>query len=181
MWEFEFVSLGFILLLYYKNCDYVCFFLVNFVQKLVLYDIVDVIVNSCINVCLFYIFLLLCIVYYLKMIQCENIGIIKDWCLLELELNIWVWSLVIEMIDFGDELQVFYLLCDVSVVVEDIEDNLGFFCVKLYVVLYFQVEGMDVNLLLVSQMLKVKVQVWMMMKMECLLWGWGIMVLFQYF
>ena len=41
-------------------------------------------------------------------------------------------------------------------VVEDIEDNPGFFRVKLYAIPHFQVEGMDVNLSLVSQMPKAK-------------------------
>ncbi|MCH9418661.1 MULTISPECIES: type VI secretion system contractile sheath large subunit, partial [Klebsiella] len=45
---------------------------------------------------------------------------------------------------------------DASVVVEDIEDNPGFFRVKLYAVPHFQVEGLDVNLSLVSQMPKAK-------------------------
>ncbi|MCL9880698.1 hypothetical protein MUW96_23325, partial [Klebsiella pneumoniae] len=51
-------------------------------------------------------------------------------------------------------------LRDASVVVEDIEDNPGFFRVKLYAVPHFQVEGMDVNLSLVSQMPKAKASAW---------------------
>ncbi|WP_317471649.1 hypothetical protein, partial [Cronobacter sakazakii] len=43
-----------------------------------------------------------------------------------------------------------------KVVVEDIEDNPGFFRVRLYAVPHFQVEGMDVSLSLVSQMPKAK-------------------------
>ena len=93
---------------------------------------------------------------YLKMIQRENIGTTKDRRLLELELNTWVRSLVTEMTDPGDELQASHPLRDASVVVEDIEDNPGFFRVKLYAVPHFQVEGMDVNLSLVSQMPKAK-------------------------
>ncbi|ENK1468441.1 TPA: type VI secretion system contractile sheath large subunit, partial [Klebsiella pneumoniae] len=94
--------------------------------------------------------------HYLKMIQRENIGTTKDRRLLELELNTWVRSLVTEMTDPGDELQASHPLRDASVVVEDIEDNPGFFRVKLYAVPHFQVEGMDVNLSLVSQMPKAK-------------------------
>lgn len=93
---------------------------------------------------------------YLKLIQRENIGTTKDRRLLELELNTWVRSLVTEMTDPGDELQASHPLRDAKVVVEDIEDNPGFFRVKLYAVPHFQVEGMDVNLSLVSQMPKAK-------------------------
>ena len=59
------------------------------------------------------------------------------------------------MTDPGDELQASHPLRDASVVVEDIEDNPGFFRVKLYAVPHFR-RGMDVNLSLVSQMPKAK-------------------------
>ncbi len=120
--EFEFASLGFIPLSYYKNRDYA----------------------------------LSRIAHYLKLVQRENIGTTKDRRLLELELNTWVRGLVTEMTDPGDELQASHPLRDAKVVVEDIEDNPGFFRVKLYAVPHFQVEGMDVNLSLVSQMPKAK-------------------------
>ncbi|ONG05004.1 EvpB family type VI secretion protein [Klebsiella pneumoniae] len=136
--------------------DYACFFSANSAQKPALYDTADATANSRINARLPYIFLLSRIAHYLKMIQRENIGTTKDRRLLELELNTWVRSLVTEMTDPGDELQASHPLRDASVVVEDIEDNPGFFRVKLYAVPHFQVEGMDVNLSLVSQMPKAK-------------------------
>ncbi len=103
--EFEFASLGFIPLSYYKNRDYACFFSANSAQKPALYDTADATANSRINARLPYIFLLSRIAHYLKMIQRENIGTTKDRRLLELELNTWVRSLVTEMTDPGDELQ----------------------------------------------------------------------------
>lgn len=154
--EFEFSNLGFIPLSYYKNRDYACFFSANSTQKPALYDTTDATANSRINARLPYIFLLSRIAHYLKLIQRENIGTTKDRRLLELELNTWVRSLVTEMTDPGDELQASHPLRDAKVVVEDIEDNPGFFRVKLYAVPHFQVEGMDVNLSLVSQMPKAK-------------------------
>ncbi len=45
---------------------------------------------------------------------------------------------------------------EAKVIVEDIEDNPGFFRVKLFIVPHFQIEGMDINLSLVSQMPKAK-------------------------
>lgn len=154
--EFEFASLGFIPLSYYKNRDYACFFSANSTQKPVQYDTADATANSRINARLPYIFLLSRIAHYLKMIQRENIGTTKDRRLLEMELNTWVRSLVTEMTDPGDDLQASHPLRDARVVVEDIEDNPGFFRVKLFAVPHFQVEGMDVNLSLVSQMPKAK-------------------------
>ncbi|EGT5656553.1 type VI secretion system contractile sheath large subunit [Citrobacter braakii] len=154
--EFEFSNLGFIPLSYYKNRDYSCFFSANSAQKPALYDTADATANSRINARLPYIFLLSRIAHYLKLIQRENIGTTKDRRLLELELNTWVKGLVTEMTDPGDDLQASHPLRDAKVIVEDIEDNPGFFRVKLFAVPHFQVEGMDVNLSLVSQMPKAK-------------------------
>jgi type VI secretion system protein ImpC len=154
--EFEFANLGFIPLSYYKNRDYACFFSANSAQKPALYDTADATANSRINARLPYIFLLSRIAHYLKLIQRENIGTTKDRRVLELELNKWVSGLVTEMNDPGDDLQASHPLRAGKVTVEDIEDNPGFFRVKLYAVPHFQVEGMDVNLSLVSQMPKAK-------------------------
>jgi len=154
--EFEFANLGFIPLSYYKNRDYACFFSANSTQKPALYDTADATANSRINARLPYIFLLSRIAHHLKLIQRENIGTTKDRRLLELELNKWIGGLVTEMTDPGDALQASHPLRDAKVTVEDIEDNPGFFRVKLYAVPHFQVEGMDVNLSLVSQMPKAK-------------------------
>ncbi|HFS4506706.1 TPA: type VI secretion system contractile sheath large subunit, partial [Escherichia coli] len=140
--EFEFSNLGFIPLSYYRNRDYACFFSANSAQKPAQYDTPDATANSRINARLPYIFLLSRIAHYLKMIQRENIGTTKDRRLLELELNTWLRGLVTEMTDPGDELQASHPLRDGKVVVEDIEDNPGFFRVKLYAIPHFQVEGM---------------------------------------
>ena len=154
--EFEFANLGFIPLSYYKNRDYACFFSANSSQKPALYDTSDATANSRINSRLPYIFLLSRIAHYLKLIQRENIGTTKDRRVLELELNKWVGGLVTEMTDPGDDLQASHPLRDAKVFVEDIDDNPGFFRVKLFAIPHFQVEGMDVNLSLVSQMPKAK-------------------------
>ncbi|WP_409311554.1 type VI secretion system contractile sheath large subunit [Pectobacterium sp. B1J-3] len=154
--EFEFANLGFIPLSYYKNRDYACFFSANSAQKPALYETKEATANSRINSRLPYIFLLSRIAHYLKLIQRENIGTTKDRRLLELELNNWINGLVTEMTDPSDDLQASHPLREAKVLVEDIDDNPGFFRVKLYAVPHFQVEGMDINLSLVSQMPKAK-------------------------
>ncbi|MDI2091872.1 type VI secretion system contractile sheath large subunit [Commensalibacter oyaizuii] len=154
--EFEFANLGFIPLSYYKNRDYACFFSANSTQKPALYDTKEATANSRINSRLPYIFLLSRIAHYLKILQRENIGMTKDRRLLELELNRWINTLVTEMTDPTDDLQASHPLREAKVIVEDIEDNPGFFKVKLYAVPHFQVEGMNINLSLVSQMPKAK-------------------------
>lgn len=154
--EFEFANLGLIPLSYYKNRDYACFFSANSAHKPAIYDTAEATANSRINSRLPYVFLLSRIAHYLKVIQRENIGTTKDRRLLELELNRWVSGLVTEMTDPGDDLQASHPLREAKVVVEDIDDNPGFFRVKLFAVPHFQVEGMDINLSLVSQMPKAK-------------------------
>jgi type VI secretion system protein ImpC len=154
--EFEFANLGFIPLSFYKNHDYACFFSANSTQKPALYDTQTATANSRINARLPYIFLLSRIAHYLKMIQRENIGTTKDRRVLELELNNWIKELVTEMTDPGDDLQASHPLREAKVTVEDIEDNPGFFRIKLFIVPHFQVEGMDIGLSLVSQMPKAK-------------------------
>lgn len=154
--EFEFANLGFVPLSYYKNHDFACFFSAHSAQKPALYDTKEATANSRVNARLPYIFLLSRIAHYLKLIQRENIGTTKDRRLLELELNTWVKTLVTEMTDPGDELQASHPLREAKVIVEDIDDNPGFFRIKLFIVPHFQIEGMDINLSLVSQMPKAK-------------------------
>ncbi|WP_250454210.1 type VI secretion system contractile sheath large subunit [Caballeronia sp. ATUFL_M2_KS44] len=154
--EFEFAHLGLIALSHYQNHDQVCFYSAHSVQKPEDFDTKEASANSRVNARLPYIFLLSRIAHYLKMIQRENIGTTKDRRLLELELNTWVKTLVTEMTAPGDDLQASHPLRDARVDVEDIEDNPGFFRIKLFVVPHFQVEGMDINLSLTSQMPKAK-------------------------
>ena len=150
--EFEFANLGFMPLSFFENHDFACFFSANSVQKPTLYTTPEATANGRINARLPYIFLLSRIAHHLKLIQRENIGTTKDRRLLEVELNNWIKTLVTEMTDPTDDLQAAHPLRQAEVTVEDIEDNPGFFRVRLFVVPHFQVEGMDVGLSMVSQM-----------------------------
>ncbi len=154
--EFEFASPGFIPLSYYKNRDYACFFSANSAQKPALYDTADATANSRINARLPYIFLLSRIAHYPEDDPAREYRHHQGPASAGAGAEHRVRSPVTEMTDPGDELQASHPLRDASVVVEDIEDNPGFFRVKLYAVPHFRVEGMDVNLSLVSQMPKAK-------------------------
>ncbi|WP_080440064.1 type VI secretion system contractile sheath large subunit [Burkholderia ubonensis] len=154
--ENEFADIGLISLSYTSNHDQTCFFSAHSTQRPRTYDARDASANSRINARLPYIFLLSRIAHYLKLIQRENIGTTRDRRLLELELNNWIKSLVTEMTDPGDDLQAAHPLREAKVTVEDIEDNPGFFRIKLFIVPHFQIEGVDINLSLVSQMPKAK-------------------------
>jgi type VI secretion system protein ImpC len=154
--EFEFAQEGFIPLSFYKNRDYACFFSANSTQKPTEYDDPAVTANMRINSRLPYIFLVSRIAHYLKVIQRENIGSTKSKMVLQDELNKWIKGLVTEMNDPGPDLIATHPLKAADVTVNEIEDNPGFFSVNLSVMPHFQIEGIDINLSLVSQMPKGK-------------------------
>jgi type VI secretion system protein ImpC len=154
--EFEFAQEGFIPLSFYKNRDYACFFSANSAQKPQEYDSPVITANMRINSRLPYIFLISRIAHYLKVIQRENIGTTKSQKVLQDELNTWVSGLVTEMKDPGPELIATHPLKAAEVTVSEILDNPGFFSVGLSVMPHFQIEGIDINLSLVSQMPKGK-------------------------
>lgn len=154
--EFEFSNLGFIPLSFYKNKDYACFFSANSVQKPEIFTSDEATANSKINAKMPYIFLSSRLAHYLKVLQRENIGVTKDRKKLELELNSWIQNLVTEMNSPSEELQATHPLKSAHIEVEDIPDNPGFYKVKLFVSPHFQVEGLDINLSLVSHLPKKK-------------------------
>ncbi len=154
--EFEFANEGFIPLSFYKNRDYACFFSANSTQKPEEFDDPAITANMRINSRLPYIFLISRIAHYLKVIQRENIGSTKSKTVLQEELNTWIKNLVTEMPDPGPDLIATHPLKAAEVIVNEIEDNPGFFSVSLAVMPHFQIEGIDINLSLVSQMPKGK-------------------------
>ncbi len=154
--EFEFAQEGFIPLSFYKNRNYACFFSANSAQKPQEYDDPTITANMRINSRLPYIFLVSRIAHYLKVIQRENIGSTKSKKVLHDELNGWISGLVTEMNDPGPDLIATHPLKAAEVMVNEVEDNPGFFSVGLAVMPHFQIEGIDINLSLVSQMPKGK-------------------------
>jgi type VI secretion system protein ImpC len=154
--EFEFAQEGFIPLSFYKNRNYACFFSANSGQKPMETDDKNVNANVRINSRLPYIFLVSRIAHYLKVIQRENIGSTKSKMVLQNELNTWIKGLVTEMNDPGPDLIATHPLKAAEVTVNEIDDNPGFFSVGLSVVPHFQIEGIDINLSLISQMPKAK-------------------------
>ncbi|MFW5813142.1 MAG: type VI secretion system contractile sheath large subunit [Fibrobacterota bacterium] len=154
--EFEFAQEGFIPLSFYKNRNYACFFSANSTQKPQDYDDPAVTATMRINSRLPYIFLISRIAHYLKVIQRENIGSTKSRMVLQEELTNWIKKLVTEMNDPGPELIATHPLKAAQVTVSEVEDNPGFFRVGLSVMPHFQIEGIDINLSLVSQIPKAK-------------------------
>ncbi len=154
--EFEFSRQGFIPLSYYKNRDYACFFSASSIQKPKEYSSHQSTANARINARLPYIFLSSRIAHYLKVIQRETIGAAKTADQLEKELNHWLKGLVTQMKNPGPELVASHPLHFAEVQVTPSQENPGFFSVQMTLVPHFQVEGVEVNLSLVSQMPQAK-------------------------
>lgn len=154
--EFELAELGFIPLSFYKNKDYACFFSANSVQKPKKYLDDDATANSRLSARLPYLFLVSRLSHYLKVIQRENIGAAKEKDELQKELEEWIGTLVTEMKDPGPDLKARCPLSKAYIEVTDIADNPGFYNVEMLVRPHFQIEGVDVNLSLVSRLPKGK-------------------------
>lgn len=150
--EYEFSRQGFIPLSYYKNRDYACFFSASSIQKAKEYSNPEATANARINARLPYIFLSSRIAHYLKVIQRETIGAAKTADQLEKELNNWLKGLVTQMKNPGPDLVASHPLHFAEVQVSPSLENPGFFTVQMTLVPHFQVEGVEVNLSLVSQM-----------------------------
>ncbi len=154
--EFELAELGFIPLSFYKSKDFACFFSANSTQKPKKYLDADATANSRLSARLPYLFLVSRLAHYLKVIQRENIGAAKEKDELQRELEVWIRTLVTEMKDPGPELKARCPLSSARIRVTDIADNPGFYNVEMMVRPHFQIEGVDVNLSLVSRLPKEK-------------------------
>ena len=154
--EFEFAQEGFIPLSFYKNKDYACFFSAQSVQKPKKYSTDYATANAKLSANLPYLFLCARLAHYLKVIQRENIGAAKEKEDLQKELDEWISKLVTEMPNPGPELKARCPLRAAQIVVEDSADSPGFYHVTMKVRPHFQVEGVDVDMSLVSQMPKAK-------------------------
>lgn len=93
--EKELSDFGFILFVYCKNLDYVVFFVVQLVQKLKKYSIDSVNVNVVLFVQFQYIFLVLCVVYYLKVMMWDKIGSFVLVQNVEIFFNWWILQYVL--------------------------------------------------------------------------------------
>ena len=154
--EFTTANLGFIPFSHYQGRDYACFFSAQSTQKPAEYDQKEATANSRINARLPYIFLASRIAHYLKVIQRENIGTVKDRTKIEKELNTWIKGLIIGIKDPSEQQIAKYPLRDAQVKVYDIEENPGFYRVEMMIMPHFQIEGMDISLSLVGKMPKGK-------------------------
>ena len=84
--------------------------------------------------------------------QRENIGSTKDKSTLQEELDAWIKQYTIAMDKPGIEQTKKYPLRAAKIIVENMDDNPGYYRVEAMIMPHFQIEGMDISLSLVSQM-----------------------------
>ncbi|MEM7351091.1 MAG: type VI secretion system contractile sheath large subunit [Acidobacteriota bacterium] len=157
--EYELAELGFIPLAFYKSKDYACFFSANSSQKPKEYTGKDgdyATSNSRLSSRLPYLFLVSRLAHYVKVMQRENIGSSLERDELQLRLQDWIGTLVTEMPSPTPELKARCPLSAAQIEVMDVADNPGFYKVDMKVRPHFQIEGIDVNLSLVSRLPKAK-------------------------
>jgi len=152
--ELELAESGFMPLTFYKNRDHACFFSAQSVQKPKRYSTDEATANAKLSANLPYLFLASRLSHYLKVIQRENIGAAKEKEDLQKELDKWLQKLVTRMPGAGAELKAERPLRDATIVVEDLPDSPGWYDVKMFIRPHFQVEGINVELSLVSKMPK---------------------------
>jgi type VI secretion system protein ImpC len=145
---------GFIPLSYYKNRPYACFFSAHSTKIPSEYQEEGATANSRLNIRLPYVFLASRLGHYLKVMQRENIGSRQDALEIERRLNQWLKSLMTKMPDPTSEQMAHYPLKEGKIQVHPVPDNPGYYTVSLHAVPHFQIEGMDVQLYLVSQLSK---------------------------
>ncbi len=154
--EYEFAQQGLISLSFYKNKNYACFFSAQSAQRPAKYSTAEATANSKLSANLPYLFLVSRLAHYLKVIQRENIGAAKEKDDLQRELESWIKKLVTEMPNPGPDLKAKCPLRSAAIEVVDHADNPGFYSVAMKVRPHFQIEGVNVDLSLVSQMPKAK-------------------------
>jgi len=154
--ELELAEAGFIPLTFYKNTNHACFFSAQSAQKPKKYSTAEATANSKLSANLPYLMLASRLSHYLKVIQRENIGAAKEKEDLQKELDIWIQKLVTNMPGAGADLKARRPLKEAKIVVEDIEESPGWYDVKMFVRPHFQVEGINVELSLVSKMPKLQ-------------------------
>jgi type VI secretion system protein ImpC len=154
--ELELADSGFIPLTFYKNTDHACFFSAQSVQRPKKYNTAEATANSKLSANLPYLMLASRLSHYLKVIQRENIGAAKEKEDLQKELDIWIQKLVTNMPGAGADLKARRPLRHAKIIVQDIEESPGWYDVKMFVRPHFQVEGINVELSLVSKMPKLE-------------------------
>jgi type VI secretion system protein ImpC len=154
--ELELAENGFMPLTVYKNHDFAAFFSAQSAQRPKKYSTSDATANAKLSARLPYLFLVSRLAHYLKVMQREVIGSSKEREDVEKDLNNWINGLVTKDPSPTEEQKAKWPLRAAQVEVAENPDNPGYYQVSMRVRPHFQVEGVNVDLSLVSRMSKKK-------------------------
>ena len=155
--EAELAKNGLMPLLYRKNSDLAAFIGAQSLQKPAEYFDADATANANLSARLPYLFACCRFAHYLKCIVRDKIGSFKERADVERWLNNWIMNYVDgDPANSTEAVKAMKPLAAAQVVVEEVEDNPGYYMSKFFLRPHYQLEGLTVSLRLVSKLPSVK-------------------------
>lgn len=155
--EAELAKNGLMPLIYRKNSDVAAFIGAQSLQKPAEYYDPDATANANLSARLPYLFACCRFAHYLKCIVRDKIGSFKERRDVQLWLNNWIMNYVDgDPANSSEAVKAMKPLAAAEVVVEEIEDNPGYYSAKFFLRPHYQLEGLTVSLRLVSKLPSVK-------------------------
>ena len=155
--EAELAKNGLMPLIYRKNSDVAAFIGAQSLQKPAEYYDPDATANANLSARLPYLFACCRFAHYLKCIVRDKIGSFKERTDVERWLNSWIMNYVDgDPANSTEAVKAMKPLAAAEVVVEDVEDNPGYYSAKFFLRPHYQLEGLTVSLRLVSKLPSVK-------------------------
>lgn len=155
--EAELAKNGFMPLIHRKNTDIAAFIGAQSLQKPVEYYDPDASANANLSARLPYLFACCRFAHYLKCIVRDKIGSFKERADVERWLNDWIMNYVDgDAANSSQETKARKPLAAAEVIVEEVEDNPGYYSAKFFLRPHYQLEGLTMSLRLVSKLPSVK-------------------------
>ena len=155
--EAELAKNGLMPLIYRKNSDVAAFIGAQSLQKPAEYYDADATANANLAARLPYLFACCRFAHYLKCIVRDKIGSFKERSDVQLWLNNWIMNYVDgDPANSSEAVKAMKPLAAAEVVVEEIEENPGYYSAKFFLRPHYQLEGLTVSLRLVSKLPSVK-------------------------
>ena len=151
--EAELATLGFMPLVHRKNTDLAAFIGAQSLHKPAEYYDPDATANARLSARLPYLFACCRFAHYLKCIVRDKIGSFREREDMERWLNEWIMNYVDgDPVNSTQETKARKPLAAAEVVVEEVEDNPGYYTSKFFLRPHYQLEGLPVSLRLVSKL-----------------------------
>jgi type VI secretion system protein ImpC len=152
--EKELADCGFMPISHWKNSDFAVFVGAQSLQKPAAYDDKAATANANLAARLPYLFATCRFAHYLKCMVRDKIGGFATKQSMEVWLNQWIGRCVNGDPTATDEIKARFPLSEAKVMVEEDEENPGYYSSKFYLKPHYQLEGLTVSLRLVSRMPK---------------------------